>query len=65
MPCTASPKRAPLKMAVNEISIQQGERYTFTSDEVKYAVLALGSGKVLYPSYMVCFTLIVLPVQRL
>ncbi len=50
-------------MAVNKINIQQGERYTFTSDKGKYVVLALGSGEVLYPSHMVRFVLIVLPLQ--
>lgn len=50
-------------MAVNEIDIQQGERYTFTSNKGKYTVSALGLDEILYPSYMSCVILSIRSLQ--
>ena len=37
------------------LHVQQGQKYEFQSgNDGKYVVLALGSGEVCYPSYMVC-----------
>jgi hypothetical protein len=53
-----------LRMAVDKINAQQGQKYEFKSgNEGKYAVLALGSGEVYYPSYVVCAVLFALSLQ--
>ena len=44
-----------VQLRVVVLHVQQGQKYEFQSgNDGKYVVLALGSGEVCYPSYIIC-----------